>query len=436
MSEPMPEPTDVPQSTPEHDPYAALRMPGFRWYLVGWVLSIIGQQLQSVAIGWEIFQRTHSTLSLGWVGGIQAVPVVLLALPAGQLADWASRKLIVSTMQFVSVACSLSLAYVVWDHGSTGLLYGLLLASATSTALCGPARSALLPQIVPAEHFSNAVSWYSSFFQVASVVGPAIGGFLIRYSTWPAFVVDAACAGIFGLAVASIRLTIPPGKRPPPSLRTLADGVRFVWRTKIILATITLDLFAVLLGGATYLLPAVAKDILHVGSFRFGCMRASFAIGALLMAVFNAHRPPLKHAGRAMLWAVAGFGAATIVFGLSRNYWLSLSMLFLAGGFDNISVLVRHTLVQVLAPDEMRGRISAVNNVFIGASNEIGGLESGVTAALLGTVTSIVGGGIGTILVVIAAALIWPEVRAFGSLKEAAQTTAAADKSANYSDDL
>jgi len=298
-------------------------------------------------------------------------------------------------------------------------MYAILTAGATAQALSWPARSALLPQIVPAEHFANAVSWYSSIFQVAAVTGPAIGGLIIGFSVWPAYLLDCACCLSFGLLVATIRLTSAAPKREAPTLASVAAGVHFVWRTKIILALITLDLFAVLLGGATYLLPSVAKDILHVGAFKFGCLRASFAIGAFLMAVVNAHLPPFKHAGRAMLWAVAGFGAATIVFGLSKNYWLSLTMLFLAGACDNISVLVRHTLVQLLTPDEMRGRVSAVNNVFIGASNELGGFESGMTAAWFGTVISIVVGGIGTIVVVICAALIWPEVRAFGSLRDA-----------------
>jgi MFS family permease len=408
---------------PAHDPYAALKVAGFRWYLAGWVLSVIGQQLQSVAVGWEIFQRTHRTLLLGWVGLVQALPVMVLALPAGQLADWANRKLILATMQLISAACSVGLAVIAWQHGSIFSIYVLLTAAATCTALSGPARSALLPQIVTADKFANAVSWYSSFFQVAAVTGPAIGGLIIWHSTWPAFVLDALCAATFGLMVASIPLRSPPSQREPPSLASLAAGIRFVWRTKIILATITLDLFAVLLGGATFLLPAVATDLLHVGSFGFGCLRASFAVGALTMAMLNAHLPPMKRAGRGMLWAVAGFGAATIVFGLSRNYWLSMTMLFFAGGFDNISVLVRHTLVQVLTPDEMRGRVSAVNNVFINASNELGGLESGVTAAAFGLVTSIVGGGIGTVVVVVLTAMIWPEVRRFGSLRDAAAST-------------
>jgi len=421
MSDPASSPSPNQSSEPAHDPYAALRVSGFRWYLCGWVLSVIGQQLQSVAVGWEIFQRTHQTLSLGWVGLAQAAPLLILALPAGHLADWANRKLIVASTQFASAICSLSLALLVWNHGSILSLYALLTAGATALALGGPARSALLPRIVSSDKFSNAVSWYSSLFQLASVIGPAIGGLLIRGGTWPAFVIDGLCASWFAVVVSMLTLTGSDPQRKPATLDALVEGIRFVWRVKIILATITLDLFAVLLGGATYLLPAVATDILHVGSVGFGCLRAAPAVGACLMAILIAHRPPMRRAGRAMLWAVAGFGAATIVFGLSRNYWLSLAMLFLTGAFDNISVLVRHTLVQVLTPDAMRGRVSAVNNVFIGSSNELGGFESGVTAALFGTVTSIVGGGIGTMVVVIVTALIWPEIRRFGSLRDAVE---------------
>jgi MFS family permease len=406
-------------NTRRHDPYAALRIAGFRWYLSGWIFSILGQQLQSVAVQWEIFQRTHRALPLGLIGLVQAVPVLALALPAGQLADWASRKLILVSMQFAAAACSAGLAWVTWRHGSTASIYILLTASATCGAISNPARASILPQIVPKETFANAVSWWSSCFQAAAVTGPAIGGLIIQRVVWPAFVLDAACAAWFGLLAMRIPRITAPQRREAPSLTTLIAGIHFVRRTKIILATITLDLFAVLLGGATYLLPAVATDILHIGSFGFGCLRAAPAVGAILMAVLVAHRPPMKHAGRGMLWAVAGFGVATVVFGLSHNYWLSLVMLFLTGALDNISVLVRHTLVQVLTPDEMRGRVSAVNNVFINASNELGGLESGVTAAMFGVIPSIVFGGIGTIVVVVLVALVWPQVWAFGSLHEA-----------------
>ncbi len=241
----------------------------------------------------------------------------------------------------------------------------------------------------------------------------------MRFNVPAAYIVSAIFAAIFAVSLGSVRMRGQAPAREPATLKSLAAGVRFVFRTKIILATITLDLFAVLLGGATYLLPIYAKDILHVGAVGFGWMRAVPAIGALLMGLVIAHLPPMKRAGRAMLWAVGGFGAATIVFGLSRSYWLSLAMLFLTGALDNISVLVRHTLVQVLTPDSMRGRVSAVNNIFIGASNELGGFESGLTAKLFGTVTSVVAGGIGTIVVVLATAGIWPQVRKFGSLVDA-----------------
>ena len=207
-------------------------------------------------------------------------------------------------------------------------------------------------------------------------------------------------------------------ERPAQSIswQSVLAGIRFVWNTKLILATITLDLFAVLLGGATYLLPIYAKDILHVGPTGLGFLRSADAVGAICMAMTLAHRPPLRSAGATLLWAVAGFGAATIVFGLSQWFLLSLGMMFLVGALDNISVVVRHTLVQMLTPDEMRGRVSAVNSVFIVASNDLGGLESGLTAWLFGPVISVVGGGVGTILVVLAAMLLWPQILAIGSL--------------------
>ena len=223
------------------------------------------------------------------------------------------------------------------------------------------------------------------------------------------------------LAVAAIfvlRCQSPIRSRAPVSLATLVAGIRYVWRTKLILATITLDLFAVLLGGATYLLPAIARDILHVGARGLGFLRSAEAIGAVSMAVLLAHLPPMRRAGRTLLWAVGGFGAATIIFGLSQWFWLSLAMMFLIGALDNISVVVRHTLVQMLTPDEMRGRVSAVNSVFIVASNDIGGLESGVTAWMFGLVRSVVVGGVGSILVVLAASRIWPQILSIGSLKE------------------
>jgi MFS family permease len=401
------------------DPYAALRYKAYVMYLVGWIVAVIGDQILEVAVGWDIYARTHDALSLGWVGLVSAAPIILLALPAGHLADRVDRRKIVLISQLLRGVCVLILAWISYHQGAIGAMYVVLLVAAICKALGWPARSALLPNLVDPADFANAVNWNSMAFQTSATAGPAIGGLILRFNVPAAYIVSAICAAIFALSLGNVKTRGQSLKREPATLRSLAAGVHFVFKTKIILATITLDLFAVLLGGATYLLPIFARDILHVGAVGFGWMRAVPAIGALLMGLTIAHLPPMKRAGRAMLWAVGGFGAATIVFGLSRNYWLSLAMLFLTGALDNISVLVRHTLVQVLTPDSMRGRVSAVNNIFIGASNELGGFESGLTAKLFGTITSVVAGGIGTIIVVLATAGIWPQVRNFGSLVDA-----------------
>jgi MFS family permease len=401
----------------EHDPYAALRYRDYQLYSLGWILATVGQQMQATALQWEIFDRTGSYQMLGWLGGIQAIPLLALALPAGYLADMFDRRFVATITSILAAICSIALAFLSYRTGSIGPMFAILVLSSTALVISRPARSSMLPQLVPISVFSNAVTWNSSFFQVATMLGPALAGWIIHYhSTRMVYVLDASC----GVAFAVLVLLIRPVHHDTSSIdRSFVAGVRFVWRTKIILATITLDLFAVLLGGAVYLLPVFAKDILHVGSVGFGWLRAADAIGAFSMAMLIAHLPPMKKAGRAMLLAVIGFGAATIIFGLSRNYWLSLAMLVLIGAFDNISVVVRHTLVQVLTPDAMRGRVSAVNNIFIGASNELGGMESGLTAAWFGLITSVVGGGIGTILVVLAVALLFPQVRRFGSLADA-----------------
>lgn len=408
-----------------HDPYAALRYPNFWLYSVGWVFSVVGQQVQSVAVGWEISHRLNAnvndtSLALGLVGGAQALPVMLLSVPAGQLADVFDRRRIIQLGLLLSVLTSAGLALVSYRHGPIGLMYLLLGLNAAGLAVGWPARSALLAQIVPPESFSNAATWNSSWFQVAAVAGPAVGGLVVAvFSTADAYLLDAGCGLVFLAFLFFLRLRPAARDKEPPSFSSLIAGIRFVWRTKIILATMTLDLFAVLFGGATALLPIYAKDILHVGPVGFGWLKAAPAVGAFGMALVLAHLPPLKRAGWAMLLAVAGFGVATIVFGASRWYWLSLLAFALTGAFDNVSVVVRHTLVQVLPPDSMRGRVSAVNNVFIGASNQIGEFESGLAGRYLGPVWSVVTGGVGTLLVVLAVGLAWPQVRRFGSLADA-----------------
>jgi len=295
-----------------------------------------------------------------------------------------------------------------------------LFAIGVALAFHRPAIAALLPQLVPAETFANAVTWSSVGWQLASVIGPAVGGLIIawRHHAGIVYVIDAALMLVFVVCLTRVRGQQVARARKAVTLQSLLGGVRFVWHTKVILAAITLDLFAVLFGGATTLLPVFAKDILHVGAEGFGWLRASPSMGAVIVAMLLLGRPPMRRAGKSLLLAVAGFGVATIVFGLSRSFPLSILMLVLAGGLDMISVVVRQTLVQLRTPDEMRGRVSAVNSVFIDTSNELGGFESGASAALFGPIISVVGGGIVTVLVVTAVAFAWPELRSMRGLAD------------------
>ena len=415
---PAPEPVKNDQVEPgRHDPYAVLRNRDLVLYTLARNIAMLGQQMTTVAIGWEIYGRTRDPLALGLVGLVQFIPVLLLALPAGHAADRFGRKEIVQFAQVLLTLCAVGLAAVSALRAPVPLIYLCLLFAGIARGISGPARSAMLVGFVPPAEYESAIKWSTSMFQVASMVGPALGGAVIAagHGATPAFVLDAVLGvtGFILTALAIPRHTPPRAPAAPITVESLTAGMRFVWRTRIILATITLDLFAVLFGGAVALLPVYAMDILHVGAHGLGWLEAAPSAGALCMAVTLTHLPPLKRPGLAMLWAVAGFGAATIVFGLSRSFWLSLAMLFLTGVFDNISVVVRSTLVQVLTPDEMLGRVSAVNNVFISSSNQLGGFESGAVARLFGPITSVVAGGIGTLLVVGAVAATWPEVIRF-----------------------
>ena len=433
-----------------HDPYAAFRILGFSLYSLGNLISVIGRQMLVVAIEWEIYQRTHSATALGLVGLVIAVPVVLLSLPAGHLADRFPRKNIILLSQALSAICSLGLALVsLMDHAiprlaaleasNAGLsaiasvferqatyrfddlavpvMYLLLLIAACARTFGWAARSSYFPTLVPRDTFANAVTWNSSMFQVGSILGPAASGLLIVWTSFPfIYALDAVCALAFFFLLLPIRSRDQGSRVEESTWRSLTTGLRFLVSKKVILATITLDMVAVFLGGATALLPIFADQILHCGPVGLGWMRAAPGIGGLVMALVIAYLPPMRKAGQTLLWCVTGFGLATIVFGLSRTLWLSLAMLFLVGMFDSVSVVIRHTIIQLLTPDGLRGRISAVNNIFIGTSNELGALESGLTAAAFGPVASVVGGGIGTILVVLGVAHIWPETRKIGAL--------------------
>jgi MFS family permease len=449
----MPEaPQDAPlPALPRRDAYAAFRSGSYRSYAISGFISMLGRQMLGVALGYEIFQRTHSATALGLVGLMGALPIIFLSIPAGIFADRFNRKAIILLAQTLSIVTSLGLVTLALEHvavppvaplaagvhalytmaGWFGeksgvffdpampLVYLLLLVNGVARAFGWSARSALFPNLVPRSALSNAVMWNSSTFELTCVLGPAIGGLAIAFLGVPmVYAIDAAL-GLAGLLIfLPIHAPQEMTHTHPHPLRDLFTGLRFVGANKLILATITLDMFAVLLGGATALLPVFAEHILNVGAVGLGWLRAAPSVGAVLMAFALAHRPPLQRAGHAMLLAVAGFGAATIVFGLSKNYALSFVALAMTGACDNISVVVRHTLVQLLTPDAMRGRVSAVNNIFIGSSNELGAFESGVTAALFGPVISVVAGGIGTILVVFGVAAKWPQVRAIGPLQE------------------
>jgi MFS family permease len=372
------------------------------------------------AVGWQIYDRTGSTLALGMVGLVQVVPVVVLALPVGGLVDRKNRRDVAIAADAALVACALALTLVSALAAPVWLLYAVLFANGVAGAFESPATTSLMAQIVPPELFANANQWRSSSWQLAAVLGPGVGGAIIAITgdaTW-VYGIDVACGAVFTFALTTLPRPPTPAAKAAhgPARQELAAGLRFVFQNDLLLAAITLDLFAVLLGGATALLPAFARDVLGVGPTELGWLRAAPSIGALAMAVAGTRLPAWRHAGRALLVTVACFGVATLGFALSRSFALSMACLALTGAFDNVSVVIRLTLEQLVVPDRLRGRVSAVHYVFIGLSNEMGEFESGVTASLLGPVGSVLLGGIGTLVVVAIVALKWPALRRLGPL--------------------
>ncbi|MEO5952812.1 MAG: MFS transporter [Chloroflexia bacterium] len=404
----------TPSETPQrHDPFAALRFRDFRLMVSGSFLAVIAEQMVGVSVGWDLYERTHKPFILGLVGLVEIVPVLLLALPAGHLADRRDRKWIVISAMSAIAACVLGLFALALVQGPIVAVFALLFGIGVARSFQGPAFSSLSAQVVPPTHYASAATWSSGAWQTSGILGPALGGLLIAVLGGAAGVY--AIAGGILLLVAFLFFFMKPRvierSTEPMNVASLLAGAQFIRRTPVILGAITLDMFAVLLGGATALLPIFALDILQVGAPGLGWLRAAPAVGALVAAIVMTTRPPFQHAGRTLLTVVAGFGLATIVFGLSRNFYLSLAMLALLGGLDNISVIIRSTLFLTRTPDILRGRVSAVHSVFIGISNELGAFESGLAAALLGTVGAVVGGGIGTILIVGLMAVYWPEIR-------------------------
>lgn len=373
-----------------------------------------------MAIGWQVYALTGRALDLAWVGLAQFLPALLLSLVTGHVADRLERRRILMTCHAVMSALSLTLFWIATlGHGQRMAIYVVLVGVGVARAFQGPANQSILPSLVPAEHFPNAVTWSSSLWQAAMIVGPTLGGLLYAGSggAGPVYAMAAGCsAGALLLLSAMDR--IPAASRGAPTRATVLAGVRYVWRNEIVLGAISLDLFAVLLGGATALLPVFARDVLHSGPWALGALRSAPAVGAATMGVFLAARPLERHVGRKMLVCVALFGLATVAFGLSHDFWLSLVALAIVGASDMVSVVVRSSLVQLATPDAMRGRVSAVNMVFIGASNELGEFESGVTAQWWGAIPSVVVGGLGTLLVVGVWAMRFPHLRRVDRLSD------------------
>ena len=382
----------------------------------------MGTAAQSLAIGWEMYDRTGQVLSLGMVGLFQAIPMLLITLPAGYLADaFDRRKLMMLSLAGATLA-SIGLAILSWNQMSVKWIYLLLFLDSLFLGLGSPAQRAITPLLIPNKYFENAVKWGSSLFQITGIVGPAIGGIIISFNIQVAYILSAYSSAAFIIFLTTMVLPSASKLQRGDMLGQIVAGLGYVGKHRLLLGSISLDLFAVLLGGAVYLLPIFAREIIDLSpggiapETALGWLRAAPAIGAFVTALTIAHLPTIERAGKTLLWCVAGFGVATIIFGISQNFWLSFVMLVLTGAFDNISVVIRRVISQMRVPNQMRGRVQAVKAIFVGSSNEIGGFESGLVAHIFTPVISVVSGGIGTLIIVAAWTGLFPSLRSLGSL--------------------
>ncbi|HEV3329561.1 MAG TPA: MFS transporter [Bryobacteraceae bacterium] len=396
------------------DSRVALRYPNFLRHAGSRVLSVLASEMQAVAVGWQIYGLTHRPLDLGLVGLAQFLPGILLFLVAGHAADRFPRKRILQTCAAGYALVSV-LLFAFTIHGIKAIypIYLVLLLNGTARAFSMPASQALLPSLVSEAHFANAIAWGSSWFQTATILGPIAGGLIygVAASPLPVYALAAVSYLAAFLLYSRIDMKLVRSSRKAAAPEMVWEGLHYIWKNKFILGAISLDLFAVLLGGAVALLPVYAREILAVGATGLGILRSAPGVGAILTALLLAHHPLGKRQGTFMLCCVCGFGLFTVLFGVSRSVALSLVALALTGACDMVSVVVRSTMVQLNTPDHMRGRVSAVNMVFIGASNEVGQFESGITAQWFGTVPAVVLGGIGTIVVVALWTWLFPQLR-------------------------
>jgi MFS family permease len=403
---------------------AAFAHRDFRRYQLARVMVIMGAEAQAVAVAWQVYEITHRALDLGYTGLILFLPGLLFLLPAGHVADRYDRRVVILVCYTLQILCTLALlVFALRGLHRVGPIFGVLLLIGSGRAFSGPASSALLPHLVPTEHFVNAITWGATVFQIANIAGPAIGGLLYtlplkgRLYGAPIVFLFTLVTGIGFLGLIS-SLHVRPGRMEHRAISTevILAGFRYVWKAKLLLGSISLDLFVVLLGGATALLPIFAHDLLHTGPQGLGALRSAPALGALAVSIWMTFRPLLHRPGVLMFTGVAIFGGATIVFGLSRSLPLSLAALAVVGASDMVSVVIRSSMLQLATPSSMRGRVSAVNSLFVGASNELGEFESGVTAQWWGAVRAVVAGGIGALAITGIWSVLFPELRSIDQL--------------------
>jgi MFS family permease len=397
-------------------------MTDFRLFLAGRFLSVLAAQMQWVAVGWTLYDLTGDPMTLGWAGLSSFIPIAILTLPAGDLADRIDRRWILGVAHLIQASAAALLLILVFNKVAvTWPFYAALILSGSTRALAGPAHKSLAPLLVPREQFAQSVAWAASAQQIATIAGPALGGAIYLAGASITFACCFGLALLATLAMVAIRTRVVAGKdEGTTALQRAIVGLRFVLAQPILFGAISLDLFAVLIGGVNALLPVFARDILHVGPGGLGLMRSMVAVGAIgtSLALAQLPEPRQPHAGRAIFGGVALFGAAVLVFGFSKNLYLSLFALFLLGAGDSLSVFVRATIVQLATPQEMRGRVSAIHVLFVGCTNELGEFRAGLMAAWLGAVPAALAGGVGTLIIVALWSQLFPKLRRVNRLSE------------------
>lgn len=403
--------------------FSLLKHPPFSLFWTARICTTIAFQMQVVAIGWQMYELTHNALDLGWVGLAQFLPAFFLTLVVGQVADSFDRRRIAAICQLVEAIVIGMLAVGSWYHWLTKeWIFALVVLIGSARAFESPSLAALLPSLVPTKVLPRAVSWSASAVQAAFIIGPALGGIIYAFGASVVYSCSCVLFVVALISVSLIRGTAQVIKRDKVDLSSVFAGIKFIRSKPVVLGAISMDLFAVLLGGATALLPIYARDILNIGPWGLGVLRASPAVGALLVSVYLTYKPIQRRTGPIMFVSVAIFGFATVLFGLSHSFWLSLLALFTLGAADMISVVIRSSLVQLETPDEMRGRVSAVNFLFIGTSNQLGEFESGITAAWWGAPAAVVVGGVGTLIVVGLWSVLFPALARRDRLIHAEET--------------